>query len=318
MTHAHSFGLNPCWVHGSVADHDGAKHFRQCVSSGAIDPSLHYGTAEQARRWLEVHRKHSPVSSGGSFEALYREVFAGASKPFFKKRVCVVSVGPGGSEKDVWLLEALKKKLARPHYVALDVSLDLAMASHRKALSVQPERSVPVAARWERFWELQEWLDENFKRMPRLFSFLGIFPNQLPSEAWSKVSSILRPRDVLLASFNLIDPDHAHMKKKVMAQYDNAETREWLAEVFRGNDYRCEGKKIKFEWDEIDGVPAVCASIKPDKKYPPPPTGEIRVFFSMRYTSAIITGLSELAGFVALNSRVSDCHQEGVWAWLKG
>ena len=63
----------------------------------------------------------------------------------------------------------------------------------------------------------------------RLVTFFGMIPNFEPQEILPKLASLIRPKDFLLFSANLAPgADYAAGMKKILPQYDNALTRDWL------------------------------------------------------------------------------------------
>jgi uncharacterized SAM-dependent methyltransferase len=63
----------------------------------------------------------------------------------------------------------------------------------------------------------------------RLITFFGMIPNFEPEEILPKLAALVRPEDFLLFSANLAPgADYAAGLKKILPQYDNDLTRDWL------------------------------------------------------------------------------------------
>ena len=67
-------------------------------------------------------------------------------------------------------------------------------------------------------------------QQPRaLVTFFGMIPNFEPQEILPKLASLIRPKDFLLFSANLAPgKNYAAGMKKILPQYDNPPTRDWL------------------------------------------------------------------------------------------
>jgi hypothetical protein len=160
---------------------------------------------------------------------------------------------------------------------------------------------------------------------PRLLTFFGLCPNLLPREVGRIFRAVLRPGDELLASAHLAPPrrDREESLRAVLPQYDNAETRAWLAEALAelGLAGRLESPAI--EPGELEGIPAILGRARwqrdetvllEDEAFDVRRDRPLQVFFSLRYTPEGFEAMLRGEGFDAERLAVTACGEEGIWS----
>ena len=96
----------------------------------------------------------------------------------------------------------------------------------------------------------------------RIVTFFGMIPNFEPKQILPKLASLVRPKDFLLFSANLAPgKDYAAGVKKVLPQYDNPLTRDWLMTFLLDLGMeRNDGKlRFKIETDSASGLKRIVA-----------------------------------------------------------
>ena len=93
----------------------------------------------------------------------------------------------------------------------------------------------------------------------RIFLFLGILPNTEPQEAQKWLRHLLKPQDTLCMNVNLVDDSSKDEKgfQKILPQYDNPETRDWLLTLFDEIGINRHSGKLFFEIHSSPTMPAL-------------------------------------------------------------
>jgi uncharacterized SAM-dependent methyltransferase len=135
-------------------------------------------------------------------------------------------------------LKLLKARGREIFYTPCDVSTAMVLVARRTALAVVPEKNCfPFVCDLATADDLPDALSarpSTEPRMPsglvpRLLTFFGMIPNFEPQIILPKLASLLRINDFLLFSANLAPGNnYAAGMKKVLPQYDNPLTRDWL------------------------------------------------------------------------------------------
>jgi hypothetical protein len=164
----------------------------------------------------------------------------------------------------------------------------------------------------------------------RLTTFFGMIPNFEPQIILPKLASLIRPRDFLLFSANLAPGNnYAAGVKKVLPQYDNALTRDWLMTFMLDLGVeRNDGKlRFKIEDDRTNGLKRIVAGfhftrslrIEVDNETFDFRVGEIfRLFFSYRYTPELVRKVLARFGLEVCDQWITRSEEEGVFlCWRK-
>jgi L-histidine N-alpha-methyltransferase len=219
-------------VHPSQAPAQVEADRAQSIGERSIASKFLYETPRQAELWLKVHELFAPPAD---LAQTYHQAATTLAARWPHANGTLIALGCGGGEKDLAVLRALPQDT---RFVPTDVSEPLVL----KAAQVVP--ATPLVFDLATADDLPEFLNKHVSPN-RIFTFFGILPNFAPNEILPQLQALLKPEDRLLLSANLA-PNGI---KPVLPQYDNAPTREWLAEFPRTHGAG-EGKvKIKLETD---------------------------------------------------------------------
>lgn len=286
-----------------------ARILRNSLRRGVISPRLHYETATQARKWLAVHRRWSPAAHARGrhlYFSAFREVARG-----FRGEVRVVSLGCGGGSKDLLLLRALRRRGCRAEYVPCDIAAALVAGAAAACRGAAPRGCRPVVCDLAHAPDLGRRLDALPRaRAPRIVLFLGMLPNLEPTAARRILRTILRPGDTLVASANLLPPGAA-AARRVMAQYDNRETRTWLLELPRELGWPSGPGTLRFRWGRN---PRRRSLRRIEALYRAAAAPRLLLFFSHRHTPAQLRTFTGDAGVPEAEILRTAAGDEGI-AW---
>jgi hypothetical protein len=136
----------------------------------------------------------------------------------------------------------------------------------------------------------------------RLITFFGMIPNFEPQMILPKLASLVRPKDFLLFSANLAPgKNYAAGVKKILPQYDNPPTRDWLMAFLLdlGIGRRQGGLRFSIE-DGGFGLKRIVAHFHftrahrveiESEKFEFGAGETVRLFFSYRYTPARVRAI---------------------------
>lgn len=192
-----------------------------------VNHKFHYDSIKQTRKWLALHEAHSPARTDRNCLDTYDLAFAQTARTIKSQSVHVIGLGCGGGQKDTRLLQLLKKPGREISYTPSDVSVAMTLVAREAALKVVPEKSCfPFVCDLATADDLSSFLAT---RRPSLVTFFGMIPNFEPDEILPKLAALVRQKDYLLFSANLAPgADYAAGLKKILPQYDNALTHDWL------------------------------------------------------------------------------------------
>jgi hypothetical protein len=211
-----------------------------------VNHKFHYDSVKQTQKWLALHQAYSPTRNDADCRAIYENGFAAAAEKIKAKQVHVIGLGCGGGQKDTRLLKLLERRDRDIFYTPCDVSTAMVLVARQAASAVVPEENcfpfvcdlVTVGELSEIIWDGCRVGDPYFlgtaTRRPsrndsRIVTFFGMIPNFEPEHILPKLASLIRTKDFLLFSANLAPGSHyAAGVKKILPQYDNTPTRDWL------------------------------------------------------------------------------------------
>ena len=192
-----------------------------------VNHKFHYDSVKQAQKWLVLHEAHSPARRDDDCLSTYSRAFIATAAQIRAKQLHVVGLGCGGGQKDVQLLKQLLARGRKISYTPCDVSVAMVLAAHQAALEVLPGNdSFPFVCDLATADDLPASLAI---RHPALVTFFGMIPNFEPQQILPRLAALVRPGDRLLFSANLAPGrDYAAGMEKILPQYDNPLTRDWL------------------------------------------------------------------------------------------
>ena len=300
------------------------------LKARVINPGLHYGSDEQARKWLSLHKKYSPVATTADTLKIYKKAFAHAASYITGPYVQVISLGCGGGNKDAILVQQLQVRKKTAHYVPCDISNALVQeAAMRASRLAQPPRCTPVVCNLDDTADLAVWLKSGRRKFPtdtqRIVLFLGILPNMETDRVYRCLQYLLQPEDLLVVSANLAPgPDHDKSMRKILSQYDNPETHDWLLVLLDELGISREAGKLHFEipGSTHHGEPLQIRVIFRFNRsvrimvdhviYHFQKNESLRLFFSNRHTMALMRKFQTRLGAVPLEEWKNSAGDEGI------
>jgi len=295
----------------------------------AINHKFHYDSYKQAAKWLALHEAHSPARRDDSCLRIYDEAFRAAAT-VVGRGAHVIGLGCGGGQKEARLLEVLGGAAGGLAYTASDVSLPLVLTAMEAAAgSVSAERRHAVVCDLATTTELGAALDGFGETGPRLITLFGIIPNFDPDLLMTRISALLHPGDVLLLSANLAPgADYAAGVRRVLPQYDNELTRDWLLTLLLDLGFEREDGGWCFSIETADqDLQRIVAHFELVRARDIRVHGErfsfaagerIRVFFSYRHTVETMRGLLAGHGMQLRADWINDSGEEGVFLCRRG
>ena len=318
----------PVNVHSSQFPETLREELLESFRTRKINHKFHYESRGQAQRWLAVHAAHSPSRNDAETQAAYEEIFAATAKFVETPAVHIIGLGCGGGTKDMMLLERARKLGKMLVYSACDSSLPLVLTAQQKALEVLDERHVhDLVADFLKADDLQRiFITQTTGNSTRIINFLGMIPNFEPGDILPRLSSLIRPNDLMVFSANLAPgEDYRAGVEKVLPQYDNPETQAWLMTVLTDHGIENEDGRLNFaiEGDELLRITATftfdqARTIKIDGEEFEFQTGDsIRLFFSYRHTPTTVREWLQKESIEIIDERLSHSGEEGIFICRK-
>jgi uncharacterized SAM-dependent methyltransferase len=218
-------------IHASQFPENVRRDLLASLRTRRVNHKFHYDSVKQTQKWLALHQAYSPTRNDADCAAIYDRGFAAAAARVKSKAVHVIGLGCGGGQKDTRLLKLLKARGREIFYTPCDGSTAMVLVARQTVLAVVPEKNCfPLVCDLATANDLPAVLSARPSTLdPRLFTFFGMIPNFEPQIILPKLASLIRPKDFLLFSANLAPgADYAAGMKKILPQYDNPLTRDWL------------------------------------------------------------------------------------------
>lgn len=315
-------------IHPSQSPENVRLDLLESLRSRRLNHKFHYDSFRQTQKWLALHRAFSPSRADADCAAVYDRSFDAAVKLIKASSVHLLGLGCGGGEKDTRLLKAFRARGAEIYYTPCDVSVAMTLEARRTALSVVPEQHCfPFVCDLASAEDLPEALENHVKpRSARLITFFGMIPNFESQLILPKLARLVRRRDFLLFSANLAPGrDYAAGMKKILPQYDNAPTRDWLmAFLLDLGVGRSDGElRFAIENDPAgSGLKRVTACFHfarsrriqvGAERFQFHPGESIRLFFSNRHTPELVRSLLDQHGLEVRGGWIAKSGEEGVF-----
>ncbi len=297
-----------------------------------VNHKFHYESRRQARRWLAIHQKYSPSRNDPTCRAIYEDAFAATAKHIQTPAAHVIGLGCGGGSKDLMLLERIRKLGKMLVYSACDSSLPLVLTARQKAMKLLDVRHVhDLVADLMTAEDLQRiFITQTTGNSTRVVNFLGMIPNFEPDAILKRLSSLLRPKDMLVFSANLASgEDYRAGVEKILPQYDNPKTREWLTTFLTDIGVEASDGRLEFKVEEDEsghGLFRVVAWFEfenervievEDEKFSFNPGERLRLFFSYRHTPKTVREWLEGEAIEVLEEKIAHGDEEGVFVCRK-
>src|SRR5256885_12879039 len=218
-------------IHASQFPENVRRDLLTSLRARQVNHKFHYDSIKQTQKWLALHQACSPSRTDPDCGAIYDKSFAAAADRIASAHVHILGLGCGARPKDSGLLQLLKGRGKKLSYTPVDVSAAMVLVARQAALFVVPEADCqPFVCDLATTHDLPTVMDQQFKPdAARLITFFGMIPNFEPQIILPPLSALVRGEDHLLFSANLAPgADYAAGVQRILPQYDNALTRDWL------------------------------------------------------------------------------------------
>jgi len=317
-------------VHPSQFPENVRRDLIESLRSRKIAHKFHYDSVKQMQQWLALHRRFSPLLKDPSYAEIYGSGFALAVNQLRGKRVQVIALCCGDGRKDARLLSFLRRSKKEISYVPSDGSLPMVLMARKAALKFVPADAChPFVCDLQKADDLQASLaNMAAASVPRLITFFGAIPNFEPDKIFPRLSALPRENDWLLLSANLVPgDDYEAGLRRILPQYDNPTTREWLGTFL--SDLGVPAKAG--HWETVlektqNGLQRVAIYFVVAKPSSLNVAGEdfhfragesIRLFFSYRYSVELVEKTLARHGLQISGGWISDSREEGVFLCRK-
>jgi uncharacterized SAM-dependent methyltransferase len=291
-----------------------------------VNHKFHYDSVKQTNKWLALHEAYSPARQDADCAATYDRAFAEAARRVRAKSIHVFGLGCGGGQKDTRLLKLLSAAGKAVGYTPSDVSVAMTLVAQQAARSVLSAAEIsPLVCDLATARDLRELFSKTVSpRTGRLITFFGMIPNFEPQDILPKLAKLMRRQDILLFSANLAPgPNYAAGVAKILPQYDNKLTREWLLTFLLDLGVERSAGEVRFGVEQgTNSLRRVLARFHFKRACRLTVEGEtfefrrgesIRLFYSYRYTPELVR--TELAkhGLQVCDRWLTQSGEEGVF-----
>ncbi|PYL00202.1 MAG: hypothetical protein DME19_05905 [Verrucomicrobia bacterium] len=240
----------------------------------------------------------------------------------------MIGLGCGGGQKDAQLLKRLKRAGKKPSYTPCDVSVAMALIAHQTVSGiVSAGDCFPLVCDLAEADDLAAVFGRSGPQgASRLITFFGMLPNFEPKIILPRLAALLRAKDRLLLSANLVpDDDYATGVQGILPQYDNALTRDWLMTFLMDLGIDETDGELRFGVEECPqgtGLKRVVAEFHFTELRRIQVTNEpvefrrddtVRLFFSYRHTPNRVRELLRQYEMKPLDQWITPSEEEGVF-----
>jgi uncharacterized SAM-dependent methyltransferase len=297
----------------------------ESLRTRAVNHKFHYDSVKQTQKWLALHQAHSPSRNDTDCAAIYDAGFQAAAARVQSKAVHVIGLGCGGGQKDMRLLRLLKENGKEIFYTPCDVSTAMVLTAREAALAVvPPEQCFPLVCDLAGVDDLPAIFGtRTTHHAPRLTTFFGMIPNFEPEMILPKLASLVGAKDELLFSANLAPgKDYEAGVKKILPQYDNALTRDWLLAFLFDLGVEPRDGELRFAIEDKRGLKRIVARFHfthsralmvEEERFEFKAGESIRLFFSYRYTPELVRQVLARYGLEVVEQWVTRSEEEGVF-----
>jgi L-histidine N-alpha-methyltransferase len=313
-------------IHESQFPENVRRDLLQSLRARKINHKFHYDSVKQTQKWLALHQIFSPSRNDENVRAIYEQSFESAAAKIKSQSVHVIGLGCGGGQKDARLLKLLKARGKEISYTPCDVSVAMVLVARQAALAVLSKKNCfPFVCDLATTADLNAvFTTSPVPHAPRLVTFFGMIPNFEPQQILPKLAALVRPKDFLLFSANLAPgKNYAAGMEKILPQYDNLPTRDWLMTFLPDLGVEKTDGKLEFAIEGGGfGLKRVVArfhfaraqQIEIDGKRFEFRRGEsIRLFFSYRHTPELVRKLLGRHGLEVSGEWIAESEEEGVF-----
>ena len=313
-------------IHESQSPENVRRDLLASLRTRQVNHKFHYDSVKQTNKWLALHQIYSPSRNDDDCTATYDRAFRATADQIKARAVHLIGLGCGGGQKDTRLLKLLKVRGKTIGYTPSDVSVAMTLVADRAARSlVAAEKCFPLVCDLATAEDLAKVLaTRHLSNVTRLVTFFGMIPNFEPQDILPKLAKLVRRQDTLLFSANLAPGlDYVAGVAKILSQYDNKLTREWLLTFLLDLGVERGDGELRFGVERGAGsLRRVVARFHFKRRRVVPVEGEeftfrrgesIRLFFSYRYTSELVRKNLARHGLVVDDQWLTQSGEEGVF-----
>lgn len=313
-------------IHASQFPESVRRDLLASLRTRRVNHKFHYDSVKQTQKWLALHQTYSPSRNDADCRTVYEQSFKIAAARIKSPCVRVIGLGCGGGQKDTRLLKLLRDAGKEASYTPCDVSSAMVLVARQAALAVMPDKNCfPFVCDLASTDDLPDMLEQLLApRVPRLVTFFGMIPNFEPQMILPKLTSLIRPKDYLLFSANLAPgKNYAAGVKKILPQYDNPPTRDWLMTFLLDLGVEQGDGDLRFSIEDgqfdLKRVTARFHFRRRRRVEVESETFEFRhgesfqLFFSYRYTPALVRKLLGEHGLEVRDEWITKSAEEGVF-----
>jgi uncharacterized SAM-dependent methyltransferase len=313
-------------IHSSQFPEQIRRDLLKSLRTRQIAHKFHYDSVKQTQKWLALHQQFSPSRNDKNCRAIYERSFAAAAKKIKAEKLHVIGLGCGGGQKDSRLIRSLKRRANEIFYTPCDVASAMVLTARKTALSVLSEtQTFPLVCDLQTAYDLPPILNSSPVRTARrIVTFFGMIPNFEPKDILPKLASMTRPKDILLFSANLAPgDDYAAGMKRIVPQYDNSLTRDWLLTFLLDVGISKSDGTLVFKIEDArENLKRIVAHFRlkrarkieiGDESFVFKSGESIRLFFSYRYTPDRIQTLLSAYKLRVHEQWIADSGEEGVF-----
>jgi uncharacterized SAM-dependent methyltransferase len=207
-----------------------------------------YQSHAQTARWLALHRAYSPALLDQDCTRIYEEAFDRATGLATEALAHVASIGCGSGQKDTQLLRALRQQGKTVLYTPVDTSLAMVLTAQTTARSaLRGLQCHPLVLDLPACTTMPALLKGGDPvGSQRFMLFLGMLHTFEAREVLPRLVNAVRSQDLFVVSANMA-PENGYDEamERILPQYDNALTQEWLWGALLELGFRREDGAIK-------------------------------------------------------------------------
>lgn len=301
---------------------------RRALRARKLPGRLLYDSPAQAQRWLTYHQQYSPSRTEPELLALYARAFKVAVSSGVPERpMHYVSLGCGGGNKDALFARTALDLGATLRVSPMDTSPALVLETMLRLEEAFPDLAAsPLVVDLGAEPDIGPWLTlQETQGACRVFGCFGIMPNFDYDALLPYLWRLMQEDDLLLLSANLSPGPYPSAVHSILPQYDNPLARAWFAGLldslgFPASDVRIsvtarplrdDGHVWRIEANALFLKDVALALYEESFEFR---EGEaLEVFFSNRFTPAVMPQILTAAGFGLSQSWILDSQEEGIY-----
>jgi uncharacterized SAM-dependent methyltransferase len=299
------------------------------LRSRRIAPKFHYQSYKQAQLWLALHRACSPAWLDPECVAIYERSFAAVVGFIPERQVRLIGLGCGSGEKEARLLRLLAASGKELSYDPCDVSVPLVLAaSHAAQNACASVPCDPLVCDLALASDLPGVLNKAGEADERrIITCFGLLPNFEPDNLLPTLAALMHVEDLLLLSANLAPgADYRAGVQRVLAGYDNPETRAWLLAFLYDIGTERDDGCVDFSIEENASLYRIVADFcflrervltVHDERFAFRSGDAVRLFFSYRHTPDRVRLLLQAHGMQVAQQWTTASEEEGVFLCRK-